>query len=284
LQEFSHLIPGMKRKATLALALALITSMVFDARNSHVNGNSSGAPAGNTGSPADGQSCARIGCHSGPAQTNQVASITGDIPAGGYVPGTTYNMTATMSNNSGPRFGFSISPHDQSGFLIGTLIASGAGTQLNGNGKYITHTFQGTSGSGGSKSWTFQWTAPEAGLGSVTFYGAFNFANGVGSSGDVIVPHSQTFTEAAATGIAEAGSAPLSVFPTPAEDHINIRMGDVDEVISVNMVGMDGRMVLSEEMTSPARIDLVQRNVRPGIYILSITRDGGTGHRRVVVR
>lgn len=273
----------MKRKATLVLALALMTSMVFDARNSHVNGNSGAAPAGHTGSPADGETC--LSCHSGPAQTNQTVSITGDVPMGGYVPGTTYNMTATMSNNSGPRFGFSISPQDQSGNLLGTLIASGAGTQLNGGGKYITHTFQGISGSGGSKSWTFQWTAPEAGLGNVTFYGAFNFADGIGgSSGDVIVTHSQTFSEAAATSIAENSADALLVFPNPAENHINIRLSDVDEVITVQMVGMDGRLVLAEEMTAPGRIDIREKGIRPGIYVMTIGKADQTVHRRVVVR
>jgi hypothetical protein len=272
----------MKKKFTLALSVTIMLGMAYDANHGHVNGSSSSGPAGHTGSPGDGATC--LSCHSGPAQTNQTVSITGDVPAGGYVPGTTYNMTATMSNNSGPRFGFSISPQDPFGNLLGTLIASGAGTQLNGGGKYVTHTFQGTSGSGGSKSWTFQWVAPEAGTGNVTFYGAFNFANGSGSSGDVIVTHSQTFSEATATSIADANAAALSVFPNPAEDHINIRVGDVDEVISVSMVGMDGRMVLSEEMTSPARIDLVQRNIHPGIYILTTVKEGKADHRRVVVR
>ena len=46
------------------------------------------------------------------------------------------------------------------------------------NDKAITHTSSGISTTGDSNSWSFDWTAPASGTGDVTFYGAFNAANG----------------------------------------------------------------------------------------------------------
>lgn len=276
----------MKKKSTLVLSLLMASGMVWDAQFHHANGNSGSAPFGNTGSPSDGNTCARIGCHAGgPAQTGQVVSITGNIPVEGYTPGETYDMTVTMSNG-GSKFGFSLSPQSSQGTLLGTLIASGAGTTLNGpGGKYLTHTSSGTSGSG-SKSWTFEWTAPVAGTGAVTFYGAYNFANGNGTtSGDVIVPHTQVFNENVSTGVAESPFRRLEIFPNPIEDHINIRMGDVDEVIMITLMGVDGRTVLQEQHTQGnIRIDLSTHTVPSGLYLLSVELGSKRTVRKLLVR
>jgi hypothetical protein len=276
----------MKKKFTLVLSIIIASGMVWDAQFHHANGNSGSAPSGNTGSPADGNTCARIGCHAGgPGQTNQMVSLTGNVPVGGYTAGETYDMTVTMSNG-GSKFGFSLSPQSPQGALLGTLIASGDGTTLNGaGGKYLTHTSIGTSGSG-SKSWSFQWTAPAAGTGAVTFYGAYNFANNNGgTSGDVIVTHTQVFNENINTSVAESASRKLEVFPNPVEDHINIRIADVDEVIMITLMGVDGRVVVQERHTQGnIRIDLKGRVVPSGLYLLSIERGSERTVRKVMVR
>ncbi len=124
-----------------------------------------GAPAGYTGSPGDGQNC--TSCHGGTA-TSSTGWITSNIPASGYVPGTTYQITATNSLTGSGKFGFEVSPQNASGTLLGTL-AAGTNSQLVGGGKYVTH----TNASPSISTWTFNWTAPAAGTGNVTFYGAF---------------------------------------------------------------------------------------------------------------
>lgn len=274
----------MKKKITLALSLFIASGMVWDANYHHANGNSGSAPFGNTGSPFDGGTCARIGCHTGgPAQTNQIVSITGNIPALGYTPGETYNMTVTMSNG-GSRFGFSLSPQTVQGALVGTLIASGAGTTLNGpGGKYLTHTSTGTSGSG-SKSWSFQWTATD--VSTVTFYGSYNFADNNGStSGDLIVAHTQTFNRSPATGVNEAATNRLEIFPNPVVDEINIKMSDVDEVIMVTLMGIDGRVLIKERYNQGnIRISISDRNVPSGLYLLALERGQERTVRKVMVR
>lgn len=279
-------INTMKKKFTLVLSLLIASGMIWDAQFQHANGNSGSAPSGNTGSPADGNTCARIGCHAGgPAPTNQVVSLTGNIPVAGYTPGETYDMTITMSNG-GSKFGFSLSPQSPQGALLGTLIASGAGTTLNGaGGKYLTHTAMGNSGSG-TKSWSFEWTAPAAGAGDVTFYGAYNFANNNGTnSGDVIVTHTAVFIENITTSVTESVVHKLEIFPNPVEDHINIRLADVDEVIMITLMGVDGRTVIQERHTqNNIRINLQGRTVPSGLYLLSIERGSERTVRKVMVR
>jgi hypothetical protein len=126
--------------------------------------NSSGALPGHTGSPGDGKNCTF--CHGGTASPLSDV-ISSNIPASGYVPGEYYSITVTTSGAG--RKGFQVSPQNVAGDLLGTLTA-GAGNKLVGNGKYVTH-------SSGvltpTAEWSFAWTAPAAGTGDVTFYGAF---------------------------------------------------------------------------------------------------------------
>jgi hypothetical protein len=124
-----------------------------------------GAPAAKTGSPGDGANCTE--CHGGTATTT-AGQITSNIPASGYVPGTTYQITATNPLTNTGKMGFEVSPQNVAGNLLGTLVA-GTGSQLVGSGKYVTHIQANTT----TNTWTFGWIAPAAGTGTVTFYGAF---------------------------------------------------------------------------------------------------------------
>ncbi|MFY7733559.1 MAG: choice-of-anchor V domain-containing protein [Bacteroidia bacterium] len=150
----------MKKKTILStLALA-----IFFIGYNQLTSNPTGAPAGYSGSPADGQTCAN--CHGGSAvpATNV---LTSNVPAAGYVPGTNYTITVSVSGSTA-RKGFQVSPQNSSGVLMGTLTA-GTGNRVVSS-KYVTHTSAKTSNPG---TWTFTWTAPAAGSGSVNFYGAF---------------------------------------------------------------------------------------------------------------
>ena len=158
--------------------------------------NSSGVQSGCSGDPASGSTNC-TGCHSGPAAQLQADWITSDIPGSGYVPDVTYTITATATGMGHTKFGFQVSPQNSSGTILGTLVNTGSETKLTSNQKYITHTSMGTSGSG-SKAWTFNWTAPAPGSGEVTFYGAFNIANGNNSSsGDTIMLSTLSVKESA---------------------------------------------------------------------------------------
>lgn len=147
------------------LLFFLVVGLAFTLFGAFETMNPNGAPAGMTGSPGDGDNC--TSCHGGTATTT-ANLITSNIPASGYVPGTTYTITATNTLSGSGKMGFEVSPQNASGSLLGTLTA-GSGNKLVGSGKYVTH----SNANSTTNSWTFSWTAPAAGTGNVTFYGAF---------------------------------------------------------------------------------------------------------------
>ena len=167
----------MKKAYSILIVLAMPLSLILF---SYVNGS----PGGKTGSPGDsGATCTE--CHTGTAQT-QLSWIASTIPVEGYTPGATYQVTATGTHAGVVRFGFELTSEDALGDKTGHFtITDVERTKLANGGKSVTHKMAGTSPGGDSNTWTVDWTAPASG--SVTFYAAFNAANGNGStSGDVI--------------------------------------------------------------------------------------------------
>lgn len=158
---------------------------------------SNGSPGGRTGSVGDnGQNC--TGCHSGTPQ-NAANWITTNIPISGYVPGQTYTITATGTHSGVVKFGFELTAENSAGGKVGTfIITNTTQTKLVNQNKAVTHLAGGTTPSGNTKTWSTDWTAPNPGVGAVTFSSALNAANGNGNtSGDVIYLTSTTVQEAA---------------------------------------------------------------------------------------
>lgn len=274
----------MKRKFTIVLSILLMIGLVVDYNYRMAHTSSSGVGPGNTGSPSDGLTCSRAGCHTGgPAVSTETGNISSDIPVSGYVPGATYNVSVMVSKVGGTKFGFQLSPQDANGGALGTLIA-GSGSQIVG-GNYLTHTSSGTSGAG-AKTWEFQWTAPTSGTGDVTFYAAYNFANGNGStSGDVIMNDTYTVTEAS-VGITEAQLQALSVYPNPVVDEVNIAAIDVDEEIMITMFDVQGRKLIAETYNSGSNnvIEVKQHGLRAGVYFMQIEVDGTSTIKKLMVK
>lgn len=275
----------MKKKFTLVLSAMLMTAMVWDYHFQPAHTNGGGAPAGNTGSPGDGSSCAQIGCHAGgPAVSNETIAITSDVPPSGYVPGATYSFSLTATKPAGEKFGFQLAAQNQNGSPLGTLIA-GTGSQLVGAGNYLTHTFAGTTGAG-SRTWDFEWTAPESGTGEVTFYAAVNFTNNNNTtSGDVITTESISVNEST-VGISEALQERVSIYPNPVVDVLTIAMSDVDEEIMIGLFTLDGKRVLDQTLTSGThRVDMTSLSLEKGVYLLDLRTDEGARYtERIVVR
>jgi len=160
--------------ALLILFWMACTTVVF--------GHASGAPAGATGSPGDGHSC--TSCHGGTA-TAVSGYFSTNIPGSGYVAGNTYTITVSFSGSGGK--GFEVSPQNVSGTQLGTLIA-GTGNKLVSGSKYCT---QSSSVSSTPATWTFTGTAPAAGTGNVTFYGAFAITEGTTHTESITVSEDQ---------------------------------------------------------------------------------------------
>ena len=171
-----------------------------------------GAPSGVANDPSSG-SANCTSCHSGTATTPaiSVANISTNIPTAGYTPGTTYTITATINYAGRTRFGFEISPQNTAGTYKGNIIITNSSqTKITGT-KYITQTSGGNSGTG-TKTWTFNWVAPVAGTGTVTFYGSMLAANNNGgTSGDITYILQKSVNEAQPCTITTSITAPDTV-------------------------------------------------------------------------
>lgn len=179
------------KKIFYLIFIGSVAFVLSSVNTEKAHSNNAGAQAGYTGSPNENNSrtCSSQngGCHSGTGTTFQSDMISIDVPDCGYIAGETYTVTLTVSSPGRNEFGFSVSPQLDGGATAGSMIST-TGTQLNGSGRYLTHTAAGTTESSpNTRVWTFSWIAPPAGSGNVTFYAAFNASNNNnGSSGDLI--------------------------------------------------------------------------------------------------
>jgi len=261
----------MKRYSTLllpaGLAVLVLLMTAFDGGNFK---NSSGAPAGYTNSPADGQNCTH--CMGGTAE-QVIGFITSDIPATGYVPGTTYTFTITVTGTG--KKGFEVSPQDISGNLLGTLVA-GSGNKLVGQGRYVTHS---SASSSTSATWNFQWKAPGEGEGDITFYGAF----AVGKLNTKL----ETYTVSQSTlGMAGNEALRFRVFPNPAADRITVSGTLAHEAMTrmevMNLAGETVGVLAEEAIPAGTFSRDFRLCLPPGIYFLTLTQGNARLSQRFV--
>jgi hypothetical protein len=265
----------MKKNLLILFSAGLVIALCSTTLS--VNSSSSGAPSGKANDPASG-SANCTDCHSGIATnaTAAQASITSTIPAAGYTPGSTYTITATVNFTGRSKFGFQISPQNATGALLGTLINTSTQTKLVGISKYVTHTTSGNSGSN-TKSWTFDWTAPAAGTGVVTFYGSFMAANGDGgTSGDIVYKTSYAVSEAVASGIneVEANTNALTVINLKNALQISYNAQSA-ATANVELYTLNGTIVstTSYEQQNAGTVNLnvdVKDGLNTGIYIIKV--------------
>ncbi len=260
---------------TITISFMFLTNGLPEAKS-----HSAGAAAGKTNSPADGSTC--NSCHTGTTAPLIAGMITSTIPGTGYVPGTTYTITGTITRQGHTKFGFEISPQNVAGTLLGSLVNTSTGTQIVGV-KYVTHTTSGTAGTN-TKSWSFDWVAPVAGTGNVTFYGAFNATNSNNmSSGDSIYTSTLTVAEHSTTiGIDDLATINnnISVFPNPFTEKINILNSNSPyEKMNVTICDLQGKIVLKEENVASNYLDVNSLSI--GYYILKVETPTGITTRKL---
>jgi hypothetical protein len=260
----------MKKFYTLLPLLALPLVFIFI-------GFSAGSPGGRTGSPGDNaNNC--TACHSGTAQ-NASDWISSDVPENGYVGGETYIITATGNHAGVGKFGFELTAEDASGNKTGTFaLVNATETQLANNSQSVTHTQQGNTPDGDNKTWELQWTAPDEVPGDITFYAAFNAANGNGStSGDVIYLSEVTYGPDV-TGIANI-KQDFSFYPNPSTGIVNIENQGITNT-SVRVFNQTGQVVKVLDITeSLAQLDLTSQ--ARGVYFVQI---GETSMQKLILR
>jgi hypothetical protein len=263
----------MKTKSYIILPVAVILVLIYG-----FGGNAKwpgGSPGGYTGSPGDGKNCTQ--CHGGTAST-ELGWITSDIPIEGYIPGETYTITVSITG-SGDK-GFEVSPQDESGNLLGTLIA-GTGTHLVSGNKAVT---QNSASSANPKVWQFNWVAPEAGTGEVRFYGAFTVNKPVTKLSTLVAQ------ENTAVSISEAEQMSIYVFPNPVHDRIQIKLNAIEnDMVSIDLISLGGISipVCSEIEVQQGKNQLsclLPSGLAQGSYILQIRFNNFVTTTKILVR
>ncbi|MCX6243477.1 MAG: T9SS type A sorting domain-containing protein [Bacteroidetes bacterium] len=243
----------MKRHPVYIILAGLIAFIFILTASTDDMKNNSGAPAGNTNSPGDGQNCTH--CMNGSA-TAVAGWITSDVPSTGYKNDSTYIITVTAAV-AGTK-GFEVSPQDLLGNLVGTLTAE-TDNHLVGSGKYVTH----NSGKTANPAvWSFTWKAPSTGNDDITFYGAI----------EVTVPPRSTKTTTLvihkSTVGTEAHQVPeLKIWPNPTNGLIKIRSAEpLQQVTVLNSTGTI--LQFSEQASAEVTVDLSIYS--DGIYFVRI--------------
>jgi len=232
----------MIKKVLVCISLITCGIAYFTPKSVHSYSTPQGSPGGVTGSSGDGGVTCK-NCHSmtgSPTVNNSV--FTTNIPGTGYVPGQTYNCTLTVSEGSRTRYGFEITAENSAKVRKGLFVV-GTGTKTLSSGTRLTHTNDGIDGPANFNTWTFKWTAPAAGTGTITFYGAYLAANKDGiSSGDLTFKYSQAVNEDLSSGVSQYLQAlnKLSVYPNPAEEVITITSPAKKELKSAEIYSVTG--------------------------------------------
>ena len=161
-----------------------------------------GPPDGYTNAPGESNCTA---CHGGSALNGGGAfnniTLTTSTSLTSLQPNTTYTFNLGFSQSGRSKYGFQLcvlpSGANSSSASIGTLIASSSETQLSSttgpNRTYLMHDASGTSATGGTKVWQFQYTTPNTISASPVFYVTINASNGDNSSGGDFI-YARTFS------------------------------------------------------------------------------------------
>lgn len=240
-----------------------------------------GSPGGYSNSIGDGRNCTQ--CHARYDAIAKEGWITSDIPAEGYTPGQTYTITLTITDSGMKDCGFEMTLEDSKDAKMGGFaVLAGQGTQLIKSGNSVTHTYQGTSPSNGSKSWEISWTAPAEGSGSLIF-SASTLAGDGGSDSD----YDQVYTtnlfvsEKVANDISNNGIASSTIYYNYESSLLQVEgPKTIDQIEVYNTSGI----LLQVNNLQKSSFNLNLSELQPGTYIIKLVSGHESVTKKISVR
>ena len=237
-----------------------------------------------------------------------VTTSTTASGAGHYKPGVTYTVKITGTNTTGstlPKFGFQVAATKgataaTSPVNAGTLQSTGLPTGLHyvaAPGSSTTfyanvvehHTSlsatTGTGGTGTTYVESFTWTAPAAGTGTVSIFGALNAVNANTSAdgGDLWNTAQLVLSELPASGTSVANTnAKISInaFPNPVINTLNLQMDNTQTgIYSLQVLDVSGRSIVNENIPvngNSHSATISSANWAPGTYRVIVSKDGNS--------
>lgn len=229
--------------------------------------NSGCAPDGSAGIPGEG-SCSQ--CHSGVVNSGPgTLAVSFNGGATSYVGGRTYPVTVSLTQASITKFGFQSSFVNAASAGVGTLSSASSAGKAQVSGSYITHTSSGTAGNG-SASWSFNWTAPAAGTGTVRLFTAGNATNSNSSTnGDRVYTNVVTLTESNPSSVSTTEIKPLALYPSVNNGSFDVQsVESVPAEVSIKIIDLTGKVVFYKKSNQKtgAYFESFQLDLKPGIY------------------
>lgn len=220
-------------------------------------------------------------CH-GSAGAGGSVALTSDIPTGGYTPGTTYHMTATVTYAGRSCFGIDLIALNSSNASTGTIIVTDATYTKTVTSASKVNLEQKTPKPTGT--FTFDWTAPVAGTGNVTFYFAGLAANnnGTDDTGDYTYTGNQVYAEnvGGSNGVQNI-QASASVFPNPATAQLTVK-SNIQSSAVITVVDINGRLMQQMPVENAANFELNIAEFNVGVYFVQVQGAGKTANVRFV--
>ncbi|MBL4651779.1 MAG: hypothetical protein JKY53_02785 [Flavobacteriales bacterium] len=278
----------MKRKSKIVLSLAagFICFQAFTPKSTGSHPSSTGAPGELT--------CAKSGCHvnavinPGDGVNTHTFKNSSAIDVTGYAAGSTYSVEVNITQPFVSKFGFEIVALDANDNNAGSWIITDAARTWHQttsapsslNRKYVTHESAGTSPtSAGECSWGFDWEAPIAGTGDVTFYYCTNGTNNnEQNSGDTLYFSDFTITEDAASGIFSnrVAESKTRINYLTKQNIIQAKVSaDYGDDIMIKISDTNGRHISSANMKAAKsggnEVNLrIEDNLSSGIYLVTV--------------
>lgn len=216
-----------------------------------------GAPASSTGAPEE-KTCAKSGCHDDNSVNTGSADPIINFGNGqeNYVPGETYTINVSITDDNINRFGYQLvalldSDNSNAGDMKSVdktrtqVIANSTELQ---DRQYATYTFKGTEAvQTGETNWELQWTAPDTNSGEITFYAGFVSANDdYTDKGDFVYTKTLTITPSTANSINKVKDYRTSfeIYPNPVSETLNIYMiSEGTSALSIKLHDANGKLV-----------------------------------------
>ncbi len=249
---------------------------------SHSGGRATQFDAANTGAPGDNAlTCGT--CHNGGSfgTSIEISLIDSDgNTVSDYIAGQTYTVTATINTTSNPNgYGLQmVGLIDNGNTNAGTLANQSINAQL---ADLNSRTYLEQAGLSAQNQFSAEWTAPNTGSGSVTFYAAGHAANGNGQSGgDDSAQTSTSFSENIVESTIEFNTVSIEINPNPIRDITNIKFDEIVEG-QMSIYNSTGQVMLSNSVfAETVSIDMTEYST--GVYYLTIETDKGITTRQLI--
>ena len=200
--------------SSITLASLLVIGLTLSSNASGPGGNRTGSP----GSSGNCGECHYSGVESGTLKVG-ITEIGDTTFLSFYTPGKVYDMHV-ISGGTSTKKGFQATILTSSNAAAGTMSAVPSGTSIDiAGGKSIWgHTTPSSTG-----VWKSTWTAPSAGLGTVTIYGAAVVSNADGSnSNDQVFTANAMIGEKVPSNTKSIEAAKLKVIENPTNTVVRL--------------------------------------------------------------